>query len=95
MEEEIEKANAVCEAVLMVKESDDCVIFSTVLNTNNVTGTAYSKFNPNTSTSNTVSGYWVEDGHGTVLLTAENPTVTDVAFCHYWGAHFAGWPNGF
>ncbi len=93
--EAMEKANAVFEAVLMAEEIDDSVIFSTVVKTDNVTETAYSKFNPNTSTSNTVSGYWAEDGHGTVLLTEENPTATDVAFCHYWGAHFAGWPNGF
>ena len=81
--EAMEKANAVFEAVLMAEEIDDSVIFSTVVKTDNVTETAYSKFNPNTSTSNTVSGYWAEDGHGTVLLTEENPTATDVAFCHY------------
>ena len=63
--------------------------------TDNVTQTAFSQFNPNTTRSNTVSGWWAETGYGKVVLSDENPTVTDVAFCHYWGAHFAGFPNGF
>ena len=63
--------------------------------TDNVTKTAYSQFNPNTNTSNTVSGGFAENGLGTVVLDDKNPTATDVAFCHYWGAHIAGFPNGF
>lgn len=69
--------------------------FDGVTKTDNVTKTAYSQFNPNTGTSNTVSGGFAEDGYGTVVLNGDNPTATDVAFCHYWGAHIAGWPNGF
>ena len=66
-----------------------------VTKTDNVTKTAYSQFNPNTNTSNTVSNGFAENGYGTVVLDDENPTATDVAFCHYWGAHISGWPNGF
>ncbi|WP_322174839.1 S-layer homology domain-containing protein [Acutalibacter caecimuris] len=67
----------------------------TPVKTDNVTKTAYSQYNPNTQYSNTVSGWNAANGYGTVMLDDENPTATDVAFCHYWGAHFAGWANGY
>ncbi|NBI69308.1 hypothetical protein D1646_21535, partial [Pseudoflavonifractor sp. 60] len=69
--------------------------YDIVTKTDNVIKTAYSQFNPNTNTSNTVNNGFAQNGYGTVVLDDENPTATDVAFCHYWGAHIAGWPNGF
>ena len=61
-----------------------------------VTTTAYSQFYPNTNTYNSVATNGLaQNGYGTVVLTGDVTTATDLVYTKYYTNHGHGSPKGF
>ena len=57
--------------------------------------TAYENFYPISDQLNVVSDGWAQTGQGSVSLSDEQTTGTDVVWTHYYGSHYCGAPKGY